>query len=425
VSSSRESTAWLHRRVGFGLEAGRLEELAAAGVDVAIDRLVDPDGHDIPPTADDLWAGMELAAADAQERRRLGAAAIDRWLSTFTTTERPLEEWMAWFWHGHFVSSAMDVQSPVRMVDQMNLFRRLGLGDFRTLLREVTVDPAMLIYLDGAQSTAAHPNENYGREMLELFALGIGQFDEPDVQAAAAALTGWRIRPGTGQAFFAPRQHDDTRRTLLGVGGVHDLETVVDAVVGHEACAPFVAGRLAEAILGPDVDDGLVESLGRDFAASGLEIRPLVRSILEAGAIDDAGGPLVDGPLPWLMGAQRATGARLPLEVRLRGLNDAGHLPWLPPNVGGWPGGSAWLGSSTTAARFNLAAAVAQAVPEDNPAHRAASSGDLDGLAVSLLRPEGFSAPTRDALAEAGGTGRGAAVAVLTTALASPDLVLA
>jgi uncharacterized protein (DUF1800 family) len=431
ATADRATIAWLHRRAGFGLAPGELDARAADGVAATIDRLVDPDQHGVP-AAPDPWQDVTLSApqhrqglspadkkALRQQLRAEGVAAIGAWLDHLATTPRPLEDWMAWFWHGHLVSGLDKVEVPALLVRQLRTYRQLGLGSFPDLLKAATVDAAMLVYLDGRESTGTSPNENYGRELMELFSLGVGHYTEDDVKAAARALTGFRLRLGDAQPALVASRHDDTRHRLLGVDGVHDVDTVIAAVTGNSACAPFVAGRLARAILGP-VDDGVVQDLARTFVANDLELRPLVRAILEAGAAGEGTG-LVWAPVPWLAAAQRATGATITNKDRLALLRDAGQVPMFPPNVAGWPGGAAWFGASTVVARFNLASALAAATAPDNLAAAAAASGDVAALADALGRPEGFGDATRAALARRDLDAR----ARLALALASPDHSLA
>jgi uncharacterized protein (DUF1800 family) len=422
----REAIARLHRRAAFGLAPGELDELAELGVDAVVDRLVDPDAHGVPATTEDLWADLTFDFFQPS----LGARdAVEAWLDHLLVTPRPFEDWMAWYWHGHLVTSVETVTHPPSVTDQISLFRRQGLGSFADLLRAITVDAAMLRYLDGGLSTGTSPNENYAREMLELFALGLGQFFEPDVVAGARALTGWRIHfspvPGVerlrAEVQFVPEAHDDTPQRYLGRDGVHDVDTVVATIVSQPACADFVAGRFGRAVLGPDADEALLADLGRRFRASDLDLRVLARGVLEAVA-EGRVAPLVLGPVPWLLAAQRATGASLPPDDRYDGLAAAGQLPLSPPNVGGWAGGTTWLAASTTAQRFNLAGALAAATAEDNPALRAATEGDLEALSDALGRPTGFSEPTAQALRDLAGDD---GVGRLTVALASPDMVLA
>jgi len=200
--------------------------------------------------------------------------------------------------------------------------------------------------------------------------------------------------------------------------------------VHHDACAPFITTKLAKAILGPTVDPNLVRRLANDFAASGMQIRPLVRALLAAGLDADASSPLVLAPIPWTVAMVKATGAPAnkafgPAVQRL--LVSAGQVPMGAPNVAGWPGGRNWLSSSSTVARFNLAAAIAALSPADAAGRAAAAAGDHARLADVLGHPSGFSDATVTALAKASGRGGSgpSGQAALTVALASPDLVIA
>lgn len=429
--NDRSRLAWLYRRVGFGLAPGQLDAATGAGLDATLSALVDPDAAGVAP-APDPWAGIEYGTYDSgAEARQLVVRSITAWVAAMATTPRPLEEWMRWFWHGHLVSTIRVVKYPQLMVQQMRLFGELGLGDFRTLLRAVTVDPAMLIYLDGTTSRRGAVNENYGREVLELFALGIGNYAETDVRAGAEALTGWvaqrRAGTVTGEAIFDPRRHDDSPKDFLGRSGVHDVDTVIDAIVAHPACAPFITGKLARAILGPEVDPALVERLAVDFAASGLQLRPLVRAILEAGVRDDASRPLVQAPVPWLVAMIKASSASADKAINTigeRGLVPSGQVPWDAPNVAGWPGGHAWLSSSSTVARYNIATGVAALAPASSPLRKAAQAGDAAAMADLLGHPDGFSDATRGALAGLRGADA-TGVAAMSVAMAAPDTVMA
>jgi uncharacterized protein (DUF1800 family) len=301
-----------------------------------------------------------------------------------------------------------------------------ALGDFRRLITEITTDAAMLIFLDGTTSTATAPNENYARELLELYTIGVGNFTEADVRAASVALAGWVVRPREDhRVLLVAARRPTAPQTVLG-RTVRDAAGVVDAAIGVDACAGFIAAKLAAWFLGPDHDPTLVPGFAQVFRERGFAIAPLVKAILTAG-IEGRGGDLVLAPFPWLATAQRALGARLPAATAYGQLELAGQAPLVPPNVGGWPGPAAWLGASATAARVSMAGALIDAVPATNPVLRAAASGDLTLLARSLGRPQGFSPPTAAALrafAATRPTGK-AGAAVTAVALASPDLVLA
>ena len=408
----RRAVAWLHRRAGFGLHPDELDAAAARGPAAELDRLLTPPE---PPAGDD-WddARLPLDPKDRDARRY----AIHRWLDLMVGSTRPLVDRMAWLWHGHLVSALDKVRIARLMVDQVRLLRRAGLGSFPDLLSAVAIDPAMLIYLDGRESTGRAPNENFARELMELFTLGVGQYVEADVRAGAAALTGWRLRPRQGRVALDPARHDDAPQRYLGVEGVHDLAGVVSALAAHPALPPFVSGAVAAELLGPS-DPAAVAPLAGAFTASGLRIDALVRAALEAG-LAGRSGPVVLGPVPWLVTAQRVTGAVLEPAARLVGLRSAGQLPMLPPNVAGWPGGPAWFASATVVSRANLAAAVAAATEDGQPVLEAAGAGAGPLAEVLALPDPGFGPATAAALSRAA-----SARERLALALTSPEVVLA
>lgn len=419
----RAKVAWLARRAGFGPAPGELDARAATGAAAWLDELVDPDAHEVPG-APDPWAGADLAFTnDAASRRSRALDLIGRWLTHMATTPRPLEEAMVWFWHDHFAVSLAEVRSAAAMADHLRLLRRHALGDFRTLIREVATDPAMLVFLDGARSTGQAPNENFGRELLELYTLGVGNYGEADVRAGAVALTGWTVDlQRGGGARFVPRRHDDRPQAMLG-RQVHDVDSVVDAAVSHPACATFVSRKLVAWFLGTPADEQVVAAGARAFTASGMSVRALVRTILAAG-LDGAGHPVVRAPVPWLVGAARAVGASVDARALYAPLTAAGQVPCLPPNVGGWPGETAWLGASATVARVSMAALLVDALAADAEPLRLAAAKDLAALAARLGLPAGFTPATADALRAMPATGPRPGASVLAVALASPDLLL-
>ena len=408
----RRAVAWIHRRAGFGLHPDELDAAAARGPAAELDRLFGQAGQ--PPAAD--WDDAQLPLDPKDPKARI--YAIQQWLDLMVGTQQPLVDRMAWLWHGHFVSAADKVRVARFMVGQIRLFRRAGLGSFPDLVSSVAVDPAMLVYLDGRESTGRAPNENFARELMELFTLGVGHYGEPDVKAAAAALTGWRLTLRAEGATLVPARHDDQPQRYLGVDGVHDVSTVVAALAAQPALPTFIAAMVATELLGV-ADEGTVGRLAATFTTSELRIDALVRATLEAG-LAGATGKVVLGPVPWLVMAQRFTGASLRPGPRLLGLRAAGQLPMLPPNVAGWPGGPAWFASATVVGRANLAAAVAAATVDGQPALEAAASG-APALADALGLPDpGFGPATAAVLADAR-TPRQR----LALALTSPEVVLA
>lgn len=411
----RAAVSWLHRRAGFGLPLTDLDAAVARGPAAEIDRLLSPDAISAAVAADP-WDDADLPLV---RDRAQAMQAIRNWLDAMVDTATPTVDRMAWLWHGHFVSALDKVKIARLMVDQIRLFRRGGLGSFADLLHDVTLDPAMLLYLDGTDSTGDSPNENFGREVLELFTLGVGNYTEGDVKAGAVALTGWKVRRGLGTAEFVPRRHDDAVHAYLGVDGVHDVDTVVAAILQQPSLPMFIAGTVAAEFLGT-TDPAVVAPLAATFTASGLDVATLVRATLQAGLAGQS-QTIVLAPVPWLIIAQRVTGGSVTPKAALTGLRTAGQVPMNPPNVAGWPSGAAWFGSSTVVARATLAAAVAAAAPRANAARAAADGDELGALARSLglVEPTFDTASSAALLAAAPGPER------LALALCTPEFVLA
>jgi uncharacterized protein (DUF1800 family) len=411
----RAAVCWIHRRAGFGLAAPDLDAAVGRGSAAEIEALLAP-ASVTAAVAADPWNDADLPF---ERDRQQALQAVGTWLAQMAATTTPLVDRMAWLWHGHFVSALDKVKIARLMVDQIRLFRSSGLGSFRDLLHAVTIDPAMLIYLDGTDSTGDKPNENYGREVLELFTLGVGNYTEDDVKAGAKALTGWKVRPALGRVDFVAKRHDDAPQTYLGVDGVHDVDTVVAAITGNAALAGSIAAMVAHELLGT-TDTTVVGPLADTFTSSGLDITTLVRAALTAG-VAGASQPLVLAPVPWLAIAQRVTGASIKPKMQLAGLRTAGQVPMTPPNVAGWPSGAAWFGSSTVVARATLAAAIAAAAPKDNAARAAAAGDDLDALAAAL----GLPTPSFDAASSAALSAAEPGAQRLALALCTPEFVLA
>jgi len=421
-TTTRDQVAWLARRAAWGLRPGELDQLEALGTDAVIDLLVEPSAHGVPPEASP-WA--DLAYIDDQDaRQEQGLEVLSSWVDHLVTAERPFENTLAWFWHDHFAVSYAVVDHLPTFVSHLELLRDSATGDFGQLIRDVTTDAAMLVFLDGTTSTGAAPNENYGRELLELYTIGIGNYTEDDVRAAAVALTGWVVARRRGwDVFFVEGRHDATPQTFLGTAGVSGVDAVVEAAVAHPATPGFIAGKMASHFLG-STDAQFVESLADTFASRGLAIAPLSRAILEAG-LDGAGSPQVSAPLPWTIAALKATGAEPPPRPMLGLLRQMGQLPGVPPNVGGYPGASTWLASSATAGRFTAANAIARLAPDSSPALAAAAARDYGELADVLTRPEGFSDATIAALQDLPSSAAPRpGEAVLAIALASPEFLI-
>jgi len=411
--NDRTQLGWLARRIGFGLAPGQLDEWERLGINAVIDRLTDGDAFGVEaPT--DPFAGLERRSESVGVGVRAAALA---WVLHTVGTPRPFESWVTFFWHDYFAVSATLVRRAGFVHDHFRLMATQGLGNFNEYLRAMTVDAAMLIFLDGTRNTGRNPNENYGRELLELYSVGVGEFDEADVAAASIALTGWVARVRLDRVQFVAARHDGTPQTLLGVSGVSDVDAVVAAATGHPACARRVAGKVATAILGPGADQGVVSRHAETFAES-LELRPLFRGLIE-DALDGAANPVIIEPVPWYISCLKATGATPQTRNLGRAFVGTGQVPLNPPNVGGFPPPSSYLSTSATVARFNIASAVGSATPSGSAVLAAAGRGDLETLA-DAFGLESFSPSTVEAIRPLN-----RAVDVLSALLASPDLIVA
>jgi uncharacterized protein (DUF1800 family) len=358
----RAATRRLFERFGLGPRPGELDSLGFSDRASAL-----LSGTDTAATPPQLGAEPKLgkdkdARKQAAEQLRKDQRELTLWwLEQMATTESPLVERLTWFWHGHFATSAQKVRSPRLMLAQNQTFRRLGLGDFAALANAMVVDPAMLIWLDGQKNTAKAANENLGRELMELFTLGVGNYSEPDVWAAARALTGWKVDREAMTANFVAKQHDAKDKTVLGRTGPLDAAGLIDVLVNHTASARFVVKRLWIRTVGSAAPADDV--LARLVAAYGpkRDIRALVRAMAAEPAFRDEASTIVKQPVEWLIGMMRALRIR-PSALSegdqnklLAGLRGMGQVPFMPPSVGGWASGGAWLTTAAGLARLQIA----------------------------------------------------------------------
>ncbi len=410
----QQGVGWLHRRAGLGLHPDDLKAEIERDPNDSLDALLAS-----PLTPRDIWVDTDL---DPQNNGR--ATAVRTWLGALIASDRPFHDRRTWMLHGWLVSSMDKVPNPQAMVEQIQLFEQSGNVDFADLLGDLTVNRAMLVYLDGRTSTAEAPNENYGRELLELFGLGEGNYTEADVQAAAVALTGWTIDRRGGSAKFVPRRHDDTPQTLLGATGVNDVGSVIDAVINDPAHPGFVADRIISEYLGDlagDTREDVRSELIGTYEATGRRLDAVIEHALRLG-LEGASTAVVLDPICWLVICARATSVDLSGLRRsaTQSIREMGQVPLFPPSVAGWPRGTEWLTSSSLIARTNVAAALATATDPAEPLRIAAEDNDVDQLAEHLGLREPFGVGTRIAIGSAADP-----VGRLTIALVCPESLLA
>ena len=335
----REAAHLLRRAAARGRRE-EAEVLAEAGLQAAVERLLaDP---------------APLAPPRFEEKRRIVPLVL-AWLRGWLATPTPAAERLALFWHGHFTSELRKVKRPELMWRQLSTFQEKGYGPFRELLFAVAKDPAMLLYLDNARSKMPHPNENWARELLELFTLGVGHYDEADIQAAARAFAGWSVtrpREGTIRFVFRRRWADGEAKTFLG-RRVRTGEEVLEILARHPQTYRFLSGKLLRFYLHPEPEPGLVEEGARVLKDAGT--RGFLAWLFTHPAFysDRARFALVKSPVEYLVGLYYASGQE-PDSRAVRLLAAMGQLPFQPPSVKGWEGGLAWLDATPLLARLNL-----------------------------------------------------------------------
>jgi len=355
----------LLERTGFGARPQEIAEFAGLDREQAVDRLLRGVRTQavtaLPAEALEYVAPRRIRALPEQERKaavrdqiRIGADLRAWWVGEMLASPSPLTERMTLFWHNHFVSSQQKVKSARLMALQNALLREHALGNFAALLHAVAKDPAMIVYLDSATSRRGRPNENFAREVMELFTLGEGRYTERDVKEAARAFTGWSIEPETGEFRWRPFIHDDGIKTVLGKTGAFDGDAVLDLLLAQPATAEFIAGKLWREFVSPQPEPRGLARIAERFRASGYEIRVALRSLLLSRAFwaEENRASLTKSPVDLVVGTLRtlevAVEDPLPFALALRNL---GHDLFAPPNVKGWPGGDAWINTATLPAR--------------------------------------------------------------------------
>ncbi|MFN5186602.1 MAG: DUF1800 family protein [Planctomycetota bacterium] len=342
----------LMRRGGFGAKPSEVKELVELGPAKTIDRILGKNNTQALEAFEQESSQIVSAIRSSGNIESLAAW----WIHRMIHTPSPLIEKITLFWHGHFATGADKVNDIELMVQQNKLLREHALGDFRKMVHEVSKDPAMLLYLDSASNRKTHPNENYARELMELFCLGEGNYTEQDVQQLARCFTGWEIRRKSFR--FNPYQHDSGMKTLLDRQGIESGEEAIDAVLAHRSMPTFIAGKLVRFFVcdEPNPTAEFLEPLAEVFRKSDFTIEPLVRTILSSKLMlsDWSVGKKVRSPIDFMVESIRSLQVTTNLDRLAKGLDGIGQALFNPPNVKGWDGGRAWINSSTLIGRSNL-----------------------------------------------------------------------
>ena len=371
--------AHLLRRAGFGATYDELEESLSQGYEATVERLLHPE--DAPEWDDALFRRYHVD----QNSLMLIESSQSYWLYRMINSQRPLEEKIALFWHGLFATAYGKLNHAKAVVNQTNTFRCHGLGTFRNLLSELSRDPAMIFWLDNKDNHKDAPNENYGRELLELFSMGIGTYTEADVKAAARAFTGWTIANQDymsvrasrdsiwphgrldWQFVYRPEDHDDSPKTFLNQTGRFNGEDVLDIICGHPASSWFLANKLYGFFVSDQPDEAATQVIAEDLRRTGGDVRSALRTIFlsdffRSNRHSREGGnryAKVKSPAEVVAGVARLAGAfgaphwsivNLALDASFMGQEILN-----PPTVEGWHTGTEWVDTGTLMERVNSA----------------------------------------------------------------------
>jgi uncharacterized protein (DUF1800 family) len=381
----RESARIVHllRRTTFGAGPDQLDAALKLGYGKLVDQLVETPPAEPPPVPGMNGNGVDVG--------RLQQWWVDHMLATPT----PFAERMTLFWHGHFTSDYRKVGTDQPYIYWQNLtWRRMSLTDLGSMLMQVTVDPAMMRYLDLATSTGRNPNENYARELLELFTMGAGSFAEDDVRAAARGLAGWRLPTASDSSrvgvFDKRRAYTGGPLSFLGRTGPLDAKGVIDGILANPATATLLVTRIVHQFVSPALEARYVQRPADEFRASKYDLKTLMRSVFLSPEFIAAESyrSLVKSPVEYMVSVLKALKAPQLSKLVLDADEVMGQMLFDPPDVGGWPNNDSWISSNTVIARVNFANAVLRglrSVPPARDAHQLHLDGVLSPVTEKLL----------------------------------------
>ncbi len=416
---NEKTSRHLLNRAGFGVPFSAVAKLSAMKPEAAVASFVDyellPDVGPPPPKMPDRMSykdiarkQKELGEMKARELRREyrkveKETMVDLqtwWLSRMCNSQRPLQEKMTLFWHGHFATSAQKVQDPNDNYELNQVFRNQGMGSFRELVRTVGKSAAMMRYLDQQKSNKTKPNENWARELMELFTLGIGSYTEADIKDAARAFTGWYQRDG--EFYIAPRQHDDGMKSILGVRAPFDGDEVVDLITARPECAQFICGKLWRSFAYDEPEPEIVAGLAETFKRNGGNIKPVLRQMFlsrgfyqEKAYFSQVKSPaqLVAGLMVQLDTEDKAEVAN----IAAYAMRAMGQSLFYPPNVKGWDGGRAWINTNTLLVRYNFSNFLVSGLVPDLKGQPGGGNVRREFL-MAALGKKGDTTPSSDAM---------------------------
>ena len=369
-------TRHLLARTGFDPDAEEIARWSQYGREDAIRRLVDEAKAAAPHPAPGWLASEPLPSERSKLKGKLRKADIARdrsnlrslsgaWMNQLVASDVPLRERMVLFWHNHFTTSNRKVRTAGMVYRQHRLFEQQALGDLRQLLHAVARDPAMLVYLDGRSSRKGAANENFARELLELFTMGEGHYNERDIKEAARAFTGWTL-DGKGNFLDDRKLHDAGQKTFLGKSGAFDGDDILDIILERPETAEFIVTKLWREFISPQPDAAAVKRLAAGFRKD-YQVAPLLKALFQEPAFFDAAnrGTLIKSPVELVVGTSRFLKTPLgPGLGAVEAVSQMGQTLFDPPTVKGWPTGEPSIDSDSLLIRYQfLARAVTGRAP--------------------------------------------------------------
>ena len=363
----RLEIARLFHRTGFGPKPGEFAAALSAGVAATRSKVLSPPStvsFVTPPALTDLGprpAPNSPAVVDfSQQLRYQNQLLFMWWLDEMVTSPHTLQEKMTWFWHGHWATSIGKVNYALPMFNQNVTMRKFALGNFKDFAKAMFSDGALQVWLDGQENTVKAPNENFSREMMELFTLGVNRYTETDVKELARAFTGYQVSRSSGVVTFNARRRDAAAVTVLGKTAVMSPEEVIDHLVSQDNSALFIAERIWYRFVSSQ--EPLPQNHPMVKAFANRDLSALMNSLIESSAFSQEKNSMVKSPIEWFVGLCRAlaiTPSQLPSPTKLYNyLEMLSQVPFSPPNVGGWPADQAWLSSASAQFRVSFATSI-------------------------------------------------------------------
>ena len=363
----RLEIARLFHRTGFGPKPGEFTAALSAGVASTRSKVLSPPStvsFVTPPALTDLGprpAPNSPAVVDfSQQLRYQNQLLFMWWFDEMVTSPQTLQEKMTWFWHGHWATSIGKVNYALPMFNQNVTMRKFALGNFKDFAKAMFSDGALQVWLDGQENTVKAPNENFSREMMELFTLGVNRYTETDVKELARAFTGYQVSRSSGVVTFNARRRDAAAVTVLGKTAVMSPEEVIDHLVSQENSALFIAERVWYRFVSSQ--EPLPQNHPMVKAFANRDLSALMNSLIESSAFSQEKNSMVKSPIEWFVGLCRAlaiTPSQLPSPTKLYNyLEMLSQVPFSPPNVGGWPADQAWLSSASAQFRVSFATSI-------------------------------------------------------------------